>query len=154
MAAISRLVRRVCLLREEGNPAEASAVESGDLAAAVRSFREEQGSEALTDADIERIFSVERERVANAAALCELLLPRLSASQDRGGGVDTEPVARRSPAPKPISPREPAAQEGPPGITELLDAMLAAERTGRRVTQDPRPKNRTNGAHESSRAHT
>jgi hypothetical protein len=137
VAAISRLVRRVCLLREQGELSEARAFENAQLADAVRSFREDSGPEALTESQLHEMFSVEGGRAADASAICELLIPRLTAVLPAHAPHEQRP--RRVAAPPPLK-REASPESGSPEIPELLDAMLAAERTGRRVTQSTRSR--------------
>ncbi|HUG09614.1 MAG TPA: hypothetical protein VMM36_01300 [Opitutaceae bacterium] len=137
MAAISRLVRRVCLLREQGELAEAREFESTQLADAVRTYREDSGAEGLTESQLHEMFSVEGGRAADASALCELLIPRLTAMLPAQAPHEQRP--RRVAAPPPLK-REASPEGGSPDIPELLDAMLAAERTGRRVTQGTRSR--------------
>ena len=135
MAAISRLVRRVCLLREQGELSEADEVESTRLVELIHALRESSGPAAFTDQQLEGIYEVERERAANANALCEILIPLLQDAKSlppRSAPIAREPVKVTIPS-RPASP-----PDGIPGITDMLDAMLAAERTGRRVTQTNR----------------
>lgn len=136
VAAISRLVRRVCLLREQGDLVEASEVESTRLVEALRALREASGPDALTDAGLQQLYGIERSRIADAEILCELLLPRLNGAFPAAGRVS----APRRIVPKPLPNRETPTTSGHPEIPELLDAMLAAERTGRRVAQNTRPR--------------
>jgi hypothetical protein len=136
VAAISRLIRRVCLLREQGDTAEAGELESTALAEAVRAHREASGADSLTDTGLQQLYLLERNRIADAEILCELLVPRLAGAFP---AVGRAPPPRRAAA-KPVSHREADAMAGSPEIPELLDAMLAAERTGRRVAQNTRPK--------------
>ena len=137
MAAISRLVRRVCLLREQGELSEAREFESTQLADAVRTYREASGAEALTESQLHEMFLIEGGRAADASALCELLIPRLTAVLSAPAPHEQRP--RRVAAPPPLK-RETSPEGGHPDISELLDAMLAAERTGRRVTQGTRSR--------------
>lgn len=126
VAGITRLMRRICLLREQGDAGQAARLHEQDLAAAVRELRAAHGAEALPDAELLRLFAVEEQRVAEAVVLAELLIPQLVG--------DRPPVPAKSvpAAPVPARPRVPAAPPGSPGIPDLLDAMLAAERHGRR----------------------
>ena len=137
VAAISRLVRKVCLLREQGDVSGADGIESTQLADAVRSLREDSGGEGLPEVELREIYAVERKRVADADALCELLVPRL---QGFAPSTATSTPTVRSTVLTVTSSRPASSTEGSPGIPELLDAMLAAERTGRRVSQNTRPK--------------
>lgn len=130
LAGIARIVRRICLLRELGESAQAVRLQENDLAGAVRDLRLAHGPEMLPENELHGIFAAEEQRVAEAVILSELLLPRLveswlAVSPPRAAGparsAAVSPVVRPAPVPA-----------GPPAIPDLLDAMLAAERPGRR----------------------
>lgn len=128
MAGIVRLIRRVCLLREQGDAVAATRLQDGELASAITAFRLASGPASLSEDQLCAMFVTEAEHVTEAVVLAELLAPQL---------------ARLLPAPGPARPAlfAPLPSEAPPGrsvpgappaISDLLDAMLAAERTGRR----------------------
>jgi hypothetical protein len=127
MAALSRLVRQVCLLRECGEADRAARLHEGELANAVRDHRLTHGPEALPESELRAMFATEERRVADAVILSELLAPRLVAA-----GVPA-PAAGPRPVQSPPAAHRPAVPAGPPAISDLLDAMLAAERTGRHL---------------------
>lgn len=127
MAGIIRLIRRVCLLREQGGTAEANRLQAGELNAAIAEFRLWHGPESLTEEKVCALFMNETDVVREAMVLAEIMAPQLARllplAQARA-----EPVF-------PVVPAErgnirPLA-DGPPAISDLLDAMLAAERPGR-----------------------
>jgi hypothetical protein len=128
-AGIARLIRQVCVLREQGDAAQATRLQENEVANAVRDFRLMEGPEALPESELQAMLASEERRVADAQILSELLLPRLvehfpaEPSPARSRGV------RSLPGPLPAATK---AVAGPPTIPDLLDAMLAAERTGRR----------------------
>ncbi len=131
MAGLSRLVRRICLLRELGNTAGARHLQENGLAHAVAEFRRAHGADALPDADLDALFAMETRRVMEASLTAEILASRLAELWS------PLPVAMRSrvtPAatPDPAVPRSASAE--PPAISDLLDAMLAAERPSTRPT--------------------
>ncbi len=126
LAGITRLMRRICLLREQDDAGRASALQATELADAVREWRAAHGAEALSDDELRRLFAAEEQRVAEAVVLAELLIPQLV------GGRPPVPAKPVPASPAPARPRTPAASSGSPAIPDLLDAMLAAERTGRR----------------------
>jgi hypothetical protein len=74
---------------------------------------------------------LERNRIADAEIICELLLPRLSGAVPAAGRASAprKHIPKRLPEPKTTATAESAE------IPELLDAMLAAERTGPRIAQ-------------------
>jgi hypothetical protein len=125
MGGLSRLIRQVCLLRECGETARAAQLHDNELATAVRDHRLAHGPDALPESELREMFAREERRVAEAVILSELLAPRL---------VRVMPAAAAGPQPTvPVSPGavRPSRPAGPPAISDLLDAMLAAERNGR-----------------------
>lgn len=125
MVGLARLIRQVCLLRECGETDRAAQLHDNDFATAVRDYRLAHGPEALPESELREMFATEERRVAEAVILSELLAPRLvgampAASSGARPAARIVPVADRS-----------APPSGPPAISDLLDAMLAAERTGR-----------------------
>ncbi|MEJ1972424.1 MAG: hypothetical protein WDM96_08190 [Lacunisphaera sp.] len=94
-------------------------------------FRRAHGADALPDADLDALFAMETRRVMEASLTAEILASRLAELWS------PLPVAMRSrvtPAatPDPAVPRSASAE--PPAISDLLDAMLAAERPSTRPT--------------------
>ena len=131
LADLSRLVRRICLLREQGDPAGAERLETNDLAPAVEEFRRRHGVEALRQADLVALFADEARRVADALLTAEIMINHLAERWAPLPGV----VRAASVPPASAAARSaPAAPAGPPAITDLLDAMLAAERTSTRLS--------------------
>ena len=130
VAGLTRLIRQVCLLREQGDAAGAARLQEGAMAAAVRELRLAQGPDALSECELQGMFAAEERRVAEAVILSELLLPQL---------VGCLPAASR---PAQLAPQFTSETMAPPpahrperrapAITDLLDAMLAAERTASR----------------------
>jgi hypothetical protein len=128
LAGIIRLVRRVCLLREQGKVGEANRLQAGELVAAIAEFRLWHGPEGLTEEKVCALFVNETELVREAMVLAEIMAPQLARLL---------PLAQASALP--VFPSVPLATapvrplaDGPPVIADLLDAMLAAERPGRR----------------------
>jgi hypothetical protein len=127
LAGIIRLIRRVCLYREQGDAASASRLQSGELAAAIAEYRLWHGPENLTEDTVCALYVNETEHVREAMVLAEIMAPQLARL-----------LSPSAPPPGPVFPATPpdraSAQPitgGPPAITDLLDAMLAAERPGR-----------------------
>lgn len=129
MAGVSRLIRRICLLREQGSAGEAERLEREELPMAWPAVTADEAAQADL---LQRIFSRETERAADAAALSELLLPhllaRLTPPAIPGRGTPSRPDPGLPAAPV----VRPAVSAGSPAIPDLLDAMLAAERSNRR----------------------
>jgi hypothetical protein len=136
MVNIIRMVRRICVLREDGEMLDARRVEEGELLPAVEAFRKARGEEALPEPALQEIFAIETRRVADAGVLCELLVPRLAARLPTfavAGAINAAPVTRVPSAAVP-------APGGPPAIPDLLDAMLAADRASAREKAPERSK--------------
>ena len=138
LAGITRCIRQICLLREQENPAEARRVEQNEFANTLRDLRLAHGPDILPESELRAMFAAEQKRVADAVVLSELLIPQLVKSFGAASPVQVQP-ANRPVAPVVIDAREAVspASKAPasgvsPGITDLLDAMLAAERGGRR----------------------
>ncbi len=142
-AGITRLIRQVCLLREHGDTVQASQLRNGGLADAVRDYRLAHGREALPESELQALFATEERRVAEAAILSELLVPRLvaclPASRDpiRSTAVRSDPERGAVAAGSSVSP------VGPPSISDFLDAMLAAERNAGRTSSAGSRESRT-----------
>lgn len=134
-AGLARLIRLACILREQGDAAGAARLQEEEVAVAVRDIRLAQGPEALPENELQAMFATEERRVTEAAILSELLLPRLVGCLPVAS-APVRPVARPSPAT--AHSATPAA--GPPAISDLLDAMLAAERTIRRSSATSKPE--------------
>jgi hypothetical protein len=118
-------MRQICLLQETGRDDEASRLEPVLLHPLIKTFRETHGIDALPDDRLQSLLVCEQERVGDAAALGELLIPLLmehlraapeAARPDRSAAIQSRPSgppARRS--------------STAPDIADLLDGMLAQE---------------------------
>jgi hypothetical protein len=141
-AVINRCIRQICLLREQGNVAEAERVEKNDFANALRDLRLAHGPQILPQSELNVLFEAEYKRVADAVILSELLIPQLVKSFSASPfSAQARPAAANAPAASrdssvPIS-KTAAAAGVSPMITDLLDAMLASERGGRRPLSAP-----------------
>ena len=127
---VARLVRRVCVLRERGETDEAENLHNGALASLLASLRQTSDDPASVEQRIEAIYVIEQERVANASALAELLLPLLTDSAPLFGALSEPPMtAMPSPPPTAAYEAEPAKPARRPGdIADFLDDMIAQER--------------------------
>ena len=128
MAGIVCLIRRICLLREQGEVARAEQLQAGELAEALTALREADGPEACSAVAVAQVFAREEERIADAQVLAELLAPRLGAARP----ATTAPLPAAAPPPSPPG-RAPGVPAESLSIPDLLDAMLAAERTSPRT---------------------
>ncbi len=117
--------RRVCFLRLEGRETEAREIEGRELGPAVIEARKTSESESEADAVLRALTSEDEERVADAIAFAEVLVPMLS-----------ERLSLQSPpsGPPTKGPRQnrPIAGDlgGSRGIADFIDEMLAQQRTG------------------------
>jgi hypothetical protein len=127
LAGIARVVRQICLLREQGELLRATRLQEDELPAAVRDLRLAHGPEVLAESELRALFAAEERRVGDAVILAELLLPRLVGNWPASSAGARPPVSL-----PPAASRGPAPAGSVPAIPDLLDAMLAAERTGRR----------------------
>lgn len=128
LAGIIRLIRRICLLREQGATAQANRLQAGELTAAVAEFRLWNGPDNLTEEKLCALFVSETELVREAMVLAEILAPQLVKLLPLAASAGPAPVFPTVLPDKPFRP----LPDGPPAISDLLDAMLAAERPGRR----------------------
>jgi len=118
------------VLHERGEGSAADTLEAGPLAELIAALRTTAENSAEFDQRLETVFTTEQERVANASALAELLLPLLSHGTPLFGVVSPTPPA---PAPQtlsaPVSFAEPAppVRRAPGAIADFLDDMIAQE---------------------------
>jgi hypothetical protein len=124
---ITRLIRRICVLREQGEAAAAQNLERDQLAVALDGLHASEGTEALPDDEVQRIFAAERTRAAEAQVLAEMLIPQLIGHFP----PPATPVQNHKPALPRVDPPppelRPVVNGGTPAIPDLLDSMLARE---------------------------
>jgi hypothetical protein len=131
----ARQCRQLCLAREKNSDAD-GALADGDLfAQALATARHDFGPTVFSDDDARAIFDAERDRVADALALAEVLGPQLAASLKTAATVTPTPAASRAlerparpPLPASTNTTSTAALAGPLEIADLLDGMLAQDR--------------------------
>jgi hypothetical protein len=120
---VGRVHRRICFLRLEGREAEAREIEGRELEPAVAEARKDSESEAEAEAVLRAVTSDDEERVAEAIAFAEVLVPMLS-----------ERLSLQAPAPgiPKRGPRQgravPGDQDQAHGIADFIDEMLAQQR--------------------------
>jgi len=122
---VGRVYRRICFLRFEGMASEAQAIEDTEFAEAAAKARRASGSEFEADSVLNALLADERERVAEAVAFAEVLVPMRSRSL---------PGLAPSAAAPPAAPRRARmpAHDASRGIADFIDDMLAQERAGPR----------------------
>jgi hypothetical protein len=118
---MGQIYRRVCFLRSEGRAVEAKRLQDTELAEAEAEAIKVGGPEA--DSRMKVFFAEEEERVADAIAFTELLLPELA---ERIAALKPEFVAAPS-RPRAAGPR---IAEADHGIADFIDEMLEQERAG------------------------
>jgi hypothetical protein len=118
---VGRIYRRICFLRFEGLEREAQAIEDTEFAEASARARGSSPSEFEADSVMNTLLTDERERVAEAVAFAEVLVPLLSRSLP---GLAPSAAA---PAAAPRRATMPAHDESR-GIADFIDDMLAQER--------------------------
>jgi hypothetical protein len=123
---VARLYRRICILRATGQEDEADRLESGDLATAVAALQTASPSDASHE-NLATLFTAEEDRVANAAALAELIAPLLQNQLQPGSATSTTPRSSARTA-KPSGVRSPSASTSPHDIATFIDEMIALER--------------------------
>jgi hypothetical protein len=138
---VTRLCRRICLLRERGHGDEAEQLRTGPLADLMMQLSAAGENAAVIDEQLEKIFAVETERVADAAVLAELLAPLLderAAARTRQhsesspaaphAAADSKVLLFDSPPPAPAAARRRSGD-----IADFLDEMIALERSPERA---------------------
>lgn len=123
---VTRLIRRICLLREQGDAAGAHSLERDQLPAAVQLARTKLGPDALPEDELRRIFARESERAAEAITIAGLIVQQLT-PHALGGTSAASVRATRDREPPAPSARGRASGNTTPAIADLLDAMLANE---------------------------
>lgn len=127
---VSRLCRRICLLREQQQPEAAEELRHGELAAALVRVRPSVDSDAALEEKLAAIFATEAERVASAAVLAELLVPLLAEKN-----IARAPAEFPAAHPMPSASEAPMPRADPADIAHFIDEMIAQERkTARRVS--------------------
>jgi hypothetical protein len=117
---LARLIRRICLLREMGDDAAASALEKNELPSLAA------GSDAADLGELSALFAAETDRAAETAMLAELIVARLTRFSS-----GREALAAVGPVPAESAARR-AAPAATPAIADLLDAMLQHDRNAAR----------------------
>ena len=118
---VGRIYRRICFLRFEGLSAEASKMEFTELKEAVDAAKASGPTVDEADTILKTLLEEEGERVSEAIAFAEVLIPmlgdRIPASRSR---EPFPPVAR----PVRFAGPDPASR----GIADFIDDMLAQDR--------------------------
>lgn len=106
-------------------------MQQDDLPAAIRELRRAEGADAFREDELAELFAAEAKRVTEALLTAEIMVKRLAELwSPLPAGARSAPAAAAS---APSATTKPAAPAGPPVISDLLDAMLAAERPSTRL---------------------
>jgi len=119
---VGRIFRHVCFLRSEGLGSEAKKIEETELAEAAA---EACAADADGGTQLRAFYAEEEERVAEAIAFAEILVPALSERLSIPGPAKARPAVAA-----PRAKGRPAG--GEPGIADYIDEMLAQDRAERR----------------------
>jgi hypothetical protein len=121
---VGRVFRRICFLRFEGLASEAQRIEENEFAEATARALGASGSGPEGESILRTVLTEERERVSQAIAFAEVLVPMLA---KRLAGLPGHAAALAEPAPRRGKARVFDADRG---IADFIDDMLAQERTG------------------------
>lgn len=130
LGGIIRLVRRICLYREQGDGERAARLQADELVSAVAAYRLWHGPDSLTEEKLCGIFVNETDHVREAMAIAAVVAPDL-ATLVPPSESEAESVF---PPMRPLGSMRPFP-DGPPAISELLDAMRSAEPSERRESK-------------------
>lgn len=128
---VARVCRRVCILHERGRADETEHVRRSELPAMIAALRTPSDTDEEIAARLNSIFTAERERVANAVVLAELLAPLLQESNRSLATAEPTSIAANVPAAAATPrPSRPPARARPTGgdIADFIDEMIAQER--------------------------
>jgi len=119
---VGKIYRRICFLRSEGLAHDAQRLEETELAEATEQARRFAASEFEAETILQRLLAEEKERVADAIAFAEIIVPMLA---ERLGSLAPLPAAREAPAPRRARLEAPVEARG---IADFIDDMLTQER--------------------------
>jgi hypothetical protein len=119
---VGRLFRTICFLRAEGLPDEAERIEQTEFAQATERARQGAGSEFEAESVLQALLTEEKERVANAIAFAEILVPKLAERL----GAAAVPARAAAHVVKKVRTQVPAVARD---IADFIDEMLAQDRS-------------------------
>jgi hypothetical protein len=119
---VGRIFRRICFLRAEGLTAEAERLEEAEFVPAAARAREGSTSEFESESILQALLTEEKERVADAIAFAEILVPMLAERLAGNAGPvrAAAHVARRARADAPAVARD---------IADFIDDMISQDRS-------------------------
>jgi hypothetical protein len=119
---VGRLFRTICFLRAEGLPGEAERIEQTEFAEATARARRGASSEFEAESVLQALLTEEKERVANAIAFAEILVPKLAERL----AAAAFPVRAAAHVVKKVRAEVPAVARD---IADFIDEMLSQDRS-------------------------
>jgi hypothetical protein len=119
---VGRIFRRICFLRAEGHSAEAQRLEENEFASAAAAARQGSGSEFESESILQSLLTEEKERVCDAIAFAEILVPMLAERLAGKAG----PVRAAAHVPKKLKAEPPAVARD---IADFIDDMLRQDKS-------------------------
>jgi hypothetical protein len=119
---VGRIFRRICFLRTEGLSTEAERLEESEFAQAVAKARADAASEFEAESTLQAILTEEKERVADAIAFAEIIVPKLAERLASQSG----PVRAAAHVVKKPRAEAPAASRD---IADFIDEMISQDRS-------------------------
>jgi hypothetical protein len=119
---VGRIFRRICFLRAEGLTSEAQRVEENEFAAAASRARLGAGSEFEAESILQALLTEEKERVCDAIAFAEILVPMLAERL----AAKVSPIRAAAHVPKKVKAESPAAARD---IADFIDDMLSQDKS-------------------------
>lgn len=123
---VGRVYRRICFLRSEGLTGEARIIEETEFAEATARARGQFDSESAADSLLRQLMAEEEERVAEAVAFAEVLVPILARR------ISIHPPEQQRAAAPEVRARARAAPGEARGVADFIDDMLAQDRLASR----------------------
>jgi hypothetical protein len=119
---VGRIFRRLCFLRAEGLLAEAQRVEDEEFTEAAARARECASSEFEAESILQALLTEEKERVADAIAFAEILVPMLAERLAANAGPirSAAHVAQKARASAPAQAKD---------IADFIDDMLRQDKS-------------------------
>lgn len=132
-AELARLCRQILVQSETATPRTSLSEE--DFTRALAQVQEQFGGETINEDTLWEVVSQEEKRVSDAAALAEILLPKLSAvmrTRSSSAAPIVSPAAMPVPQSAPKTEAPAMARNGPLGVADLIQGMLDQDRSDSR----------------------
>jgi hypothetical protein len=119
---VGRVFRRICFLRAEGLTEEAHRVEETEFAQATARARQGSESEFESESILHAVITEEKERVCDAIAFAEILVPMLAERL----GAKVSPMRAAAHVAKKVPVR---ASDAPRDIADFIDDMIRQDKS-------------------------